>query len=148
MEWNVESREWNQSDRRISAWESISRNGGKVEKPEARSHDDDDRQPLSSSLPPTKTTATAMPILSFQLILVLLAQYANGFASNRRAYPPRPLSTTHAQIEPSNDGGAGSWRSKAQEFQNRPMELDGSETIPKRLNIAFVVSYLHSLCRH
>ena len=39
----------------------------------------------------------------------------------------------------STKGGAGSWRSKAQEFLDSPEGFDGGDEI-KTLNIAFVVS--------
>ena len=83
----------------------------------------------------------AMVILSQIISIALVAQSACAFPSIRRTWP-RPLSAVHAEIESSNDGGAGSWRSKAKEFQNRPKELDRDEKSHKRLNIAFVVSYI------
>jgi len=79
----------------------------------------------------------AMVILSQIISIALVAQSACAFPSIRRTWP-RPLSAVHAEIESLNDGGAGSWRSKAKEFQNRPKELDRDEKSHKRLNIAFV----------
>ena len=87
-----------------------------------------------------------MVILSHLIYIVLLAQSACGFASSRREWP-HTLSAVHARIESSNDGGAGTWRSIAKDFQNRPKELDGDDASPKRLNIAFVVSYSHTPSR-
>ena len=84
-----------------------------------------------------------MVILSQLIYVVLLAQSARGLASSRRGRP-RQLTAIDAQIESVDDGGgAGSWRSVAKEFQNRPKELDGNDTSHKRLNIAFVVRYSH-----
>jgi hypothetical protein len=84
-----------------------------------------------------------MVILSQLIYNVLLAQSTCGFASSRQEWS-RKLAAVHTQIESSNDGGAGTWRSIAKDFQNRPKELlDGDDASPKRLNIAFVVSYSH-----
>lgn len=87
-----------------------------------------------------------MTILVTLCSILLVANLAYGFPSvarGRRTWPP--VSVINAEIESSTDGGAGSWRSTAKEFQSRPKGFDVGNTGQKRLNIAFVVSTVDSI---
>ncbi|KAL3772100.1 hypothetical protein ACHAW5_004938 [Stephanodiscus triporus] len=68
--------------------------------------------------------------------ILLFAGFACGFSSGSLGWRVRhPLSAAKDDIDVgSSSGGAGSWRSKAKEFQENPTKSFGR----KRLNIAFV----------
>ena len=72
--------------------------------------------------------------------ILLFAGGARGFSSGTLGRPVRlPLFAAAGKDDidvGSSSGGAGSWRSKAKEFQENPTKSFGG----KRLNIAFVVS--------
>jgi hypothetical protein len=70
--------------------------------------------------------------------ILLFAGFACGFSSGTLGRRVRhPLSAAKDDIDVgTSSGGAGSWRSKAKEFQENPKKSFGG----KRLNIAFVVS--------
>ena len=81
-------------------------------------------------------TKTGLVAINF---IVLFADFACGFSggtSNRRACLPLFASKDDIAVDSPSGGGAGSWRSKAKEFQENPTKSLGG----KRLNIAFVVS--------
>ena len=89
-------------------------------------------------LPLNATAIMARSCLVAIHFILLFAGSACGFSSDCLGRHVRlPLSAAKDDIDVGSlSGGAGSWRSKAKEFQENPPRSFGG----KRLNIAFVVS--------
>ena len=83
--------------------------------------------------------------------IILLAGTVCGFTSSKhlivqgkQCYHARArilLSASNKKDDASSNAGAGSWRSKAKEFQENPEAF----VADKKLNIAFVVSHYNAI---